>query len=111
VAKVGEEIAGFVSVTSPNKIGYSIDKYFRREDLPLNVDQDLYEARIPTVSEACRRQMLFLRDVLSMGKCFDRRTIRIAVKDRKTNTRMLEILRAVLLETSVEGIQEVRESL
>src|ERR1041385_4861711 len=54
VAKVDEEIAGFVSVTPPNKIGYSIDKYFRREDLPLNFDQDLYETRILTVSEAWR---------------------------------------------------------
>jgi len=57
-----------------------------------------------------RRQLLFLRDVSGMGKCFDRRTICIAGRDRKTNTRILEILRAVLLETSVEGIQEVRES-
>ena len=38
VAKVGEEIAGFVSVTPPNEVGYSIDKYFTREELPLSLD-------------------------------------------------------------------------
>lgn len=55
VAKVGEEIAGFVSVTPPNEVGYSIDKYFKREELPLTFDEGLYEARILTVSETWRR--------------------------------------------------------
>jgi histidinol-phosphate/aromatic aminotransferase/cobyric acid decarboxylase-like protein len=54
VAKVGEEIAGFVSVTPPNEVGYSIDKYFKREDLPLIFDGGLYETRILTVSDAWR---------------------------------------------------------
>ena len=35
VAKIGSEIAGFVSVTPPNRFGYSIDKYFSRHELPL----------------------------------------------------------------------------
>jgi histidinol-phosphate/aromatic aminotransferase/cobyric acid decarboxylase-like protein len=41
---------------------------------------------------ACRRRNLFIRDIGSMGKCFDRRTIRIAVKDAATNQAMLTIL-------------------
>ena len=54
VAKVGEEIAGFVSVTPPNEVGYSIDKYFTREELPLCFDEGLYETRILTVSNSWR---------------------------------------------------------
>ena len=54
VAKIAGEIAGFVSITPPNEIGYSIDKYFAREDLPLVFDQGLYEARILTVAEVWR---------------------------------------------------------
>jgi histidinol-phosphate/aromatic aminotransferase/cobyric acid decarboxylase-like protein len=54
VAKVGEEIAGFVSVTPPNEVGYSIDKYFTRDELPLCFDQGLYETRILTVSNPWR---------------------------------------------------------
>ena len=54
VAKVSEEIAGFVSITPPNELGYSIDKYFAREELPLTFDEQLYETRILTVSEAWR---------------------------------------------------------
>ncbi|HSL43717.1 MAG TPA: histidinol-phosphate transaminase [Anaerolineales bacterium] len=54
VAKVGEEIAGFVSVTPPNEVGYSIDKYFTREELPFRFDQELYETRILTVSKSWR---------------------------------------------------------
>jgi histidinol-phosphate/aromatic aminotransferase/cobyric acid decarboxylase-like protein len=54
VAKVAGEIAGFVSVTPPNELGYSIDKYFKREDLPLVFDQGLYEVRLLTVAKARR---------------------------------------------------------
>ena len=54
VAKSGKETAGFVSVTPPNAIGYSIDKYFKREELPFHFDQELYETRIPTVSKSWR---------------------------------------------------------
>jgi histidinol-phosphate/aromatic aminotransferase/cobyric acid decarboxylase-like protein len=58
--------------------------------------------------EACRNQNLFLRDVSGMGKCFDQRTLRIAVKDQQTNSIMLEILREVLSEMGIERTQEVR---
>ena len=65
----------------------------------------------PTVADlvnACRKRNLFLRDVSSMGKCFDPRTLRIAVKDRETNARMLAIIGEVLGKTSAERIEEVR---
>ena len=52
VAKVGDEIAGFVSVTAPNEVGYSIDKYFTRDELQLCFDEGLYETRILTVSNS-----------------------------------------------------------
>src|SRR4051812_44595685 len=54
VAKVAGEIAGFVAVTPPNELGYSIDKYFDRDDLPLVFDQGLYEVRLLTVTKARR---------------------------------------------------------
>lgn len=54
VAKVAGEIAGFVAITPPNELGYSIDKYFSREDLPLTFDQGLYEVRLLTVTRAKR---------------------------------------------------------
>ena len=35
VAKTAGKILGFVSITPPNALGYSIDKYFAREELSL----------------------------------------------------------------------------
>lgn len=50
----------------------------------------------PTAAElvaACRRRNLFLRDASTMGSGLTDRVVRIAVKDRRTNGRMLDILR------------------
>jgi len=58
VAKVENKIVGFVSVTPPNKLGYSIDKYFIREELPLVFDQGLYEIRLLTVIKEWRGSFL-----------------------------------------------------
>ncbi|MEI8344619.1 MAG: aminotransferase class I/II-fold pyridoxal phosphate-dependent enzyme [Candidatus Omnitrophota bacterium] len=44
----------------------------------------------------CQRQNLFLRDAGSMGKNIGKYALRISVKDRKTNLRMIEILKGVL---------------
>ena len=49
---------------------------------------------------ACRRRNLFLRDVANMGSCFDTRTLRVAVKDAKTNAAMLNIVRTTLAAMS-----------
>ena len=49
VAKAGDEIAGFVSVTPPGHGRYSVDKYLSRADLPFPVDDGLYEVRLLTV--------------------------------------------------------------
>jgi len=49
---------------------------------------------------ACRRRGLFIRDVANMGICFDERTVRVAVKDHKTNCDMLDRLRAAIAETT-----------
>ena len=48
-----------------------------------------------TVTVRCREKGLFLRDASSMGTRLGRRAVRIAVKDRETNRRMLEILASV----------------
>jgi histidinol-phosphate/aromatic aminotransferase/cobyric acid decarboxylase-like protein len=63
---------------------------------------------VANLVEAGRKQKLFLRDVASMGKCFDQRTLRIAVKDRKTNLRMLQILHNGLSKMGAERILEER---
>lgn len=52
---------------------------------------------------ACRLRNLFLRDVANMGKCFDKRMVRIAVKDGTTNSKMLEILRVTLAQFGRPG--------
>jgi histidinol-phosphate/aromatic aminotransferase/cobyric acid decarboxylase-like protein/GNAT superfamily N-acetyltransferase len=55
VGEVNGEIAGFISVTPPGGPGYSIDKYFRRDDLPLSFDDGLYELRLLTVVSSHRQ--------------------------------------------------------
>lgn len=48
IANVHEEIAGFISITPPGS-RYSIDKYLSRDELPLPVDDRLYELRLLAV--------------------------------------------------------------
>lgn len=49
-----------------------------------------------TVVAKCREKGLFLRDVSNMGRNFNRHTIRIAIKDEKTNRQMFHILKSIL---------------
>lgn len=58
VATHGKEVVGFVAVTPPSAHGYSIDKYFRRDDLPLTFDMGLYEVRLLTVTPPFRHSPL-----------------------------------------------------
>jgi histidinol-phosphate/aromatic aminotransferase/cobyric acid decarboxylase-like protein len=58
VAADGDRLVGFVSITPPGGPGYSIDKYFKHEQLPFPVDDKLYEIRLLTVPQASRRSML-----------------------------------------------------
>jgi histidinol-phosphate/aromatic aminotransferase/cobyric acid decarboxylase-like protein/GNAT superfamily N-acetyltransferase len=58
VAKLGREIAGFISITPPGQAAYSIDKYFARESLPFPVDEQLYEIRLLTVLKPHRGREL-----------------------------------------------------
>jgi len=44
---------------------------------------------------------LFIRDVSNMGTNFDKYTIRIAIKDRETNQKMIKILNKVLISESI----------
>ena len=56
VAKMREEIVGFISVTPPGRSGYSIEKYVARELLPFAFNAALYEVRLLTVLKAHRRR-------------------------------------------------------
>ena len=51
------------------------------------------------VSQRSRRAGLFLREVANMGSGLDRFSLRVAVKDRRTNHRIREILHATVRET------------
>ncbi|MEN9285127.1 MAG: Histidinol-phosphate aminotransferase 1, partial [Verrucomicrobiota bacterium] len=48
------ELAGFVSVTPPSAGMYSVDKYFRRGELPFEVDGSTWEIRLLTVKRGER---------------------------------------------------------
>ena len=54
VAEMGGDIAGFVSITPPNDVGFSIDKYFARHEVPVAFDESVYEVRLLTVRSARR---------------------------------------------------------
>lgn len=54
VAKSNGLIAGFISITPPGNGSYSVDKYFRRDDVPAQFDEGLYELRLLTVARAFR---------------------------------------------------------
>lgn len=60
VAKINGEIAGFVSITPPNKNLYSIDKYFMREEIPFMIDERTFEIRLLTVLKAFRGRPIAL---------------------------------------------------
>ena len=49
VARVDGVLAGFVSITPPDGGTYSIDKYFRRDEVPATFGSGLFEMRILTV--------------------------------------------------------------
>jgi histidinol-phosphate/aromatic aminotransferase/cobyric acid decarboxylase-like protein/GNAT superfamily N-acetyltransferase len=49
-----------------------------------------------TVVSKCKEMGLYLRDVSNMGYNFNRHTIRIAIKDKETNEKMLKIIKQVL---------------
>jgi len=60
VAKDGDEIAGFVAITPPTERGYSVDKYFTRDQVPVAFDRALYEVRLLTVNSRYRRSGIAL---------------------------------------------------
>jgi histidinol-phosphate/aromatic aminotransferase/cobyric acid decarboxylase-like protein/GNAT superfamily N-acetyltransferase len=49
-----------------------------------------------TVVAKCRENGLFLRDVSNMGRNFNKHTIRIAIKDEKTNKKMIHFIQEAL---------------
>lgn len=55
VAKCGDAVVGFVAITPPTPRGYSVDKYFSRDDIPVAFDAGLYEVRLLTVTRAFRQ--------------------------------------------------------
>lgn len=58
VAKQEDKVIGFFSLTSPNSISYSVDKYFDRCSVPYPFDDHLYEVRLLTVIKPKRNSCL-----------------------------------------------------
>jgi histidinol-phosphate/aromatic aminotransferase/cobyric acid decarboxylase-like protein len=54
VATMSGELAGFISITSPELGRYSIEKYLDRKELPMRLDDRTYEVRLLTVSPSHR---------------------------------------------------------
>ena len=78
VARVNGTIAGFVSVTPPSDAGYSIDKYFAREAVPVAFDRGLYEVRLLTVAREHRGAdlaVLLMYGALRYLECAGARTV------------------------------------
>jgi histidinol-phosphate aminotransferase len=57
-AHIGNDLAGFISITPPGYGRYSIDKYIQRDALPVTFDGTLYELRILTVARKHRSSRL-----------------------------------------------------
>ncbi len=55
VVAEADAIVGFVSITPPGHGRYSVDKYLARADLPVPVDDGLYEVRLLTVAGPHRK--------------------------------------------------------
>ena len=51
-------MAGFISLTPPGKREFSIDKYFKRSDLPFRVDESVWETRLLTVFKKHRGSVI-----------------------------------------------------
>jgi histidinol-phosphate/aromatic aminotransferase/cobyric acid decarboxylase-like protein/N-acyl-L-homoserine lactone synthetase len=56
IVKVAGKILGFVSITPPGKGPYSVDKYFDRDELPIQFHDRLYEIRLLTVLDSHRNR-------------------------------------------------------
>jgi histidinol-phosphate/aromatic aminotransferase/cobyric acid decarboxylase-like protein len=54
VATRDGELAAFVSITPPQPLGFSVDKYFERSVVPFDLDDHTYEIRLLTVLERFR---------------------------------------------------------
>lgn len=60
VAKDHEQIAGFISITTPRSTNYSVDKYFPRTAVPFSFDEHLYEIRLLSVIKQKRNAPIAL---------------------------------------------------
>jgi histidinol-phosphate/aromatic aminotransferase/cobyric acid decarboxylase-like protein/GNAT superfamily N-acetyltransferase len=58
VAREGDYVWGFVSITPPGEGGYSVDKYVPPDELPFIRDAGLFEVRLLTVAPDARRTKL-----------------------------------------------------
>lgn len=54
VAKIDNEVGGFISITSPASTKFSVDKYFQRSSIPYQFDHFLFEIRLLTVVQKNR---------------------------------------------------------
>ena len=54
IAVAGRELIGFVGITSPDSLAYSVDKHLSRDKIPIAFNEYLYEIRALTVKHSLR---------------------------------------------------------
>jgi histidinol-phosphate/aromatic aminotransferase/cobyric acid decarboxylase-like protein len=69
----GPRVIGFISVTAPESPSYSIDKYFRRDELPFVFDDGLFEIRTLTVDPLRRGHVAFQLLLYASLRCVEER--------------------------------------
>jgi histidinol-phosphate/aromatic aminotransferase/cobyric acid decarboxylase-like protein/GNAT superfamily N-acetyltransferase len=86
------ELAGFISVTPPGGAGYSIDKYFTRDELPFLVDDSLFEIRLLTVLPGHRSSELAAALMMAAFRWIEARggTRVVAIGRREVKTMYLK---------------------
>lgn len=57
VARIGDELAGFVGITPPDSPAFSVDHYLTRDQIPFAFDPHVYEVRALTVLKPFRGQI------------------------------------------------------
>lgn len=59
-----------------------------------HINNDKFSAS--AIVKECKKEKLYLRDVTGMGRSFNDNAIRMAVKDKNTNNKMIKVLRECL---------------
>ena len=71
VARISGELAGYISITSPEAGEYSIDSYVPRSDWPFTSDSGVYELRVLTVVGKNRGRLIASALMYAAFRCVE----------------------------------------